>query len=343
VEVTVVKFSRRQAVRLAAGASALSVLCAFLVVPADDGARSQTRTIKLVVPYPPGSGPDILSRLMSEQIGRGNGPNLVVENRPGRRATLMGTEAVARSVPDGNTILLVANTFVIDPSLRPVNYDVSDSFEPVCHLASTPIVLVVQGSSSYRRLSDLVAAARAKPGEFSVAGSPASSLQIAFEVFKRAANVDMAYLPFVGIPPAITSLLRGEVTAAVADYPAVIAHLKSGALRGLVTASAKRAEPLPEVPTFAEAGLARYDADIFYGVVAPAQTPPDQLAQLTGLFSAALKAADVRPKLDLQGLIPVGLCGADFGTYMRDLAAEYGRIIREADIREPNQFQLDIR
>jgi tripartite-type tricarboxylate transporter receptor subunit TctC len=319
------------------------VSCALLLVPAGEGVRSQTRTIRLVVPYPAGSGPDILARLMGEQISRANGPNLVVDNRPGRRATLMSTEAVAQSPPDGDTLLLVANTFVINPSLRRVSYDVSDSFEPVCQLASTPIVLVVRGSSPYKRLSDLVAAAHAKPGELSVAGSPASSLQIAFEVFRRAANVDMPYLPFVGVPPAITSLLRGEVTAAVADYPAVSAHLKSGALRGLVTASAKGAEPLPEVPTFMEAGLGKYEADIFYGIVAPAQTPADNLAQLTGWFRSAVKAADVRPKLELQGLFPAGMCGTDFGVYLRDLATAYGRIIREANIREPNQFEIDIR
>jgi tripartite-type tricarboxylate transporter receptor subunit TctC len=176
-----------------------------------------------------------------------------------------------------------------------------------------------------------------------MAGSPASPLQIAFEVFKRAANVDMAYLPFIGIPPAINSLLRGEVTAALADYPTVIAHLKSGALRGLVTPSAKRVESLPEVPTFAEAGLTKYDAQIFYGIVAPSKTPATQLAELISLFSTALKAPDVRSKLDLHGLFPAAICGTEFGTYMQDLATEYSRIIREANIREPNQFQLDIR
>jgi tripartite-type tricarboxylate transporter receptor subunit TctC len=313
-------------------AAALAAMFAVLLVPFGHGAWSQARTIRLVVPYPPGSGPDILSRLMGEQFGRTNGPNLVVENRPGG-STLIGTEAVMRSAPDGNTILLVANTFVINPSLKPLSYDVSGSFAPVCHLASTPIVLVVQGSSPYKTLADLVAAARAKPGELSVAGSPASSLQIAFEVFKLAANVDMAYVPFPGTPPAINTLMGGHVSAVVADFPTVVPHLKSGTLRGLVTASAQQVAPLSDVPTFAQAGLGKYEAEIFYGIVAPAKTSSDQLAQLTGWFSTALKAPDVKPKLDQQGLIAVGMCGLDFGNYMRDLAVEYGHIIREANIK----------
>jgi len=318
--------------RLAAGAAALAAMVAIVAVPSGPGARSEARTIKIVVPYPPGSGPDILSRIISDELSHTNGPNLVVENRAGG-ATLIGTEAVMRAPPDGNTILLVANTFVINPSLKPMSYDVVGSFEPICHLASTPIVLVVQGSSPYKRLSDLIAAAHAKPGELSVAGSPASSLQIAYEVFKRAAKVDMTYVPFAGTPPALNNLMGSHVTAVSADYPSVAPHLKSGALRALVTANAQRVEPLPDVPTFAEAGLGKYEAEIFYGYVAPTKTPQDQLALLTGWFKTAVKAAEVKPKLDVQGLFPVGLCGAPFGTYLRDLAAEYGRIIREANIK----------
>jgi len=322
---------RRTFMGFATAVASFAAMVAMLLVAAGSDAWSQTRTIRIVVPYPPGSGPDILSRLMSEQIGRNHGPTVVVENRPGG-GTLIGTEAVARAAPDGNTVLLVANTFVIAPSLKPQIYDIS-SFEPVCYMASTPIVLVGQGSSPHKTLADLVVAAHQRPGELSVAGSPASSLQIAYEVFKRAANVDMTYVPFPGTPPAVNSLMGGHVTAVSADYPTVAPHLKSGALRGLVTANAKRVETMPDVPTFAEAGLVKYEAEIFYGIVAPPKTPPDQLALLTGWLSNALKAPEVKPKLDLQGLFPVGICGAEFGTYMRKLAEEYGRIIREANIK----------
>jgi tripartite-type tricarboxylate transporter receptor subunit TctC len=294
-------------------------------------ARAQT-TFKIVVPYPPASGPDILSRLMADEIGRAQGPTVVVENRPGG-GTVIGTEAVARATPDGGTVLLVANSFVVNPALKKTGYDLATSFEPICYLAATPIVLVVNGRAPYRTLTDLIAAARAKPGELTVAGAPASSLQIAFEVLKRRADIDLTYVPYPGTAPAVNALMGGHVDAASADYPTVVPHLKSGTLRGLVTAAKVRSEALPDVPTFAESGLDEYDADIFYGIVAPAKTPAPALTRLIGYFSNALKAPDMKPKLAQQGLSPVGICGAGFGDYLRRQFDQYSRVIREANIK----------
>ncbi|MFL6974702.1 MAG: Bug family tripartite tricarboxylate transporter substrate binding protein [Xanthobacteraceae bacterium] len=296
-------------------------------------AQPQTTTVRIVVPYTPGSGPDILSRLMAEQVGRMHGPAILVENRPGG-GTLIGTEAAARAAPDGNTLLLVANSFVINAVLKRQSYDPLTSFEPICHLAATPIVLVVNAASPYRTLADLVAAARGKPGELSLAsGGPASSLHVAFEVVKRAADVNMTYVPYGGSAPAINALLGGHVTSVFADYPTIVNQLKSGALRALVTTSPARAEMLPDVPTLAETGLSKYEAEIFYGLVAPAKTPGDTLAQLSGALKGALEAPEMKPKLAQQGLLPVGRCGAEFGAYMRKQVDEYGRVIRESNIK----------
>jgi tripartite-type tricarboxylate transporter receptor subunit TctC len=290
-------------------------------------------TVKIVVPYPPGSGPDILSRLMSEQIGRTQGPTVVIENRPGG-GTVIGTEAVARAAPDGGTVLLVAPSFVVNPSLKKQNYDPATSFEPVCYLAATPLVLVVNGNSPYRSLTDLIAAARAKPGEIAFAsGGPASSLHIAIEVLRRAADIKITYVPYPGTAPAVNALLGGHVTAVFADYPTVVSQLQSGSLRGLVTASRARVEPLRDVPTLRETGLTQWETDIFYGIVAPAKTPAAALTQLAGWFSTALAAPDIKPRLAKQGLFPVGTCGAEFGAYMRKQGDEYARIIREANIK----------
>jgi tripartite-type tricarboxylate transporter receptor subunit TctC len=315
------------------GPLSITLFALILTALSGHGAWSQTpATFKIVVPYPPASGPDILSRLMAEQIGRAQGPSVVVENRPGG-GTLIGTEAVARAAPDGNTVLLVANSFVVNPALKKLNYDPSTSFEPVCYLAATPIVLVVNGASPYRNLADLIAAARAKPGELSLAAAPASSLQIAFEVLKRAADINMTFVPYAGTAPAINALLGDHVTAVMADYPTVVSQLQSGSLRGLVTASSARVELLPDVPTFAETGVSKYDAEIFYGIVAPAKTPPEAISQLSGWFSAALKTPEMKPKLAKQGLVPVGTCGAEFGAYLRKQVDEYSRVIREANIK----------
>ena len=317
-------FRRRLVVALAA---------AVLLVLGGPGAWSQAAgTIKIVVPYTPGSGPDILSRLMAEQIGRIEGTTVVVENRPGG-GTVIGTEAVERAEPDGRTLLLVASSFVINPALKRANYDPARSFEPVCYLAATPMVLVVLGSSPYRTLADLIAAARAKPGELAFAsGGPGSSLHIAIEVLKRAANITVTYVPFGGTAPAVNALMGNHVAAVWADYPTVVSQLKAGTLRGLVTTSAARVDTLPDVPTLGETGISKYEADIFYGMVAPAKTPPDTIKELSGWFSKAIKSPDMKPKLAQQGLFPVGKCGAEFGAYMRGQFEEYSRVIHEANI-----------
>jgi len=294
--------------------------------------RAQTRTVKIVVPYTPASGPDILSRMMADQIPRAGGPSVVVENRPGG-GTVVGTEMAARAAPDGNTVLLVANSFAIIPAVRRGSYDVATSFDPVCHLASTPMVLVVQAPSPYKTVADLVADAKAKPGKVVFAsGGPASSLHVAIEVLRLAAKIEITYVPYGGTAPAVNALLGGHVSAVWADYPTVVGQLKAGTLRGLVTTSAKRVQTLSDVPTLSETGLAKYEADIFYGIVAPAKTPADELARLGGWFGAAVKVPELQPKLAQQGLFPVGSCGAPFGEFMRRITDDYVRIIKEANI-----------
>jgi tripartite-type tricarboxylate transporter receptor subunit TctC len=308
-------------------------LAALAFAPAAPDAAQAQRTIKIVVPYAPASGPDILSRLMADQIGRDGGPTVVVENRPGG-GTVVGTEAAARAAPDGNTVLLVANSFAILPAVKRSSYDPATTFAPVCYLAATPMVLVVQGSSPHKTLADLIAAAKAKPGGVVFAsGGPASALHVAIEVLRLAAKIETTYVPYGGTAPAINALMGGHVTAVWADYPTVVAQLKAGTLRGLVTTSGKRVAALADVPTLGETGLSQYQADIFYGIVAPAKTPADELAKLSGWFLTALKASEVQPRLARQGLFPVGTCGAAFGDFIRRLSGDYTRIIREAKIK----------
>jgi tripartite-type tricarboxylate transporter receptor subunit TctC len=318
--------------RRTVAACLVSVVAALLALPGPAAWSQGPRTIKLIVPYPPASGPDILSRLMAEQIGRTQGATVVIENRPGG-GTLIGTEAAARAAPDGSTVLLIANSFVTNPAIKPQSYDVNTTFDPVCYLAATPMVLVVQSSSPYKKLDDLLADARANPGKLSMAAATNSSLQVAYEVLKLSAKIDMTFVPFNGTAPAINNLMGGHVTAVMADYPTVVGHLKSGTLRGLLTASAKRVADLPDVPTFAEAGHTKHEVDIFYGIVTPAKTAPDTLKQLQDLFSAAIKAPDVQPKLALQGLFPVGMCGTPWADFIRKMYEEYARIIPQTSMK----------
>ena len=296
------------------------------------------KTVRIVVPNAAGGPADVLARLLAEQIARAQGPTMMIENRPGA-SSVIGTEAVARATPDGNTILMQGNTFVINAILRPsVTYNPLTSFEPICLLANLPLVLVVNSSSAFHSLADFLAAARARPGELTFASfGPGTPNHIVEESLKRAAKVDWTYVPYPGGDvPAVTALLGGHVTAVLATYSGVIEQVKSGTLRPLAVAESMRIAPLPDVPTIAESGyegFARPDLPAWLGVFAPARTPKEVIAHLSTLFVSALKAPEVTSKLLPQGLYPVGSCGADFGSYMRKQYDEYARTIREANIK----------
>jgi tripartite-type tricarboxylate transporter receptor subunit TctC len=323
---------RRQFLHLAAGAAALPVVFALLF--SGSGAWSQaTRTIKIIVPLPPGGGSDILARVLAEQIGRAQGPTLVVENRPGAGSAI-GTEAASRAAPDGNTLLINTASIVIGPHLRKLNYDPLTSFEPICYLVNTPIFVVVNSASPYRTLADLLSEARAKPGDLTLASvGPATTLHIASEKLKLAANINLTYVPYSGTAPAITALLGAHVTSMIAEHPAVAEQLNSGKLRALATGSRTRIESFPDVPTVAESGYQDYEIDVWWGLFAPAKTPKETVSQLAGWFSAALKAPEMKPKFAVQGFRAVGVCGTDFGSFLRTQYNEYGRVIRESNIK----------
>jgi tripartite-type tricarboxylate transporter receptor subunit TctC len=325
------KFPRRPFLDLRGAAV---VLALFSFALADHGAWSQTaRTIKIVNPYPPGGTADIVARVLSEQIGRSQGVTMVIENRPGG-GTVIGTEAVARAAPDGNTLLITSVVLVINPHLRKLNYDPLTSFEPICNLVQSPQVLVVHSGSPYRTMADLTNAARAKPGELTFASTgPASPSHVAFEVLKRTAKLDMIYVPFPGNAPTINAVLGGHVTMGIANYADVVGHLKAGTLRALLTPSATRIEALPELPTAAESGHKEFEYEIWFGMLTPAKTSKDLVSQFSNWFVAAMQVPEVRDKLVVQGLYPVGACGADFAADLRRQSVDYGRVIREANIK----------
>jgi tripartite-type tricarboxylate transporter receptor subunit TctC len=319
------KFSGRRSLNLVASAGVLLILLT--------GASSQIpRTIKIVVPYPAGGTADILTRILGEQISRAEGVTIVTENRPGASAVI-GTEAVSRAAPDGSTLLVTSTAFVIAPHMRKQNYDPLTSFEPICQLASAPIVIVVNSESPYRTLADWLNAARAKPGSLTLASIPEGLSRIAFEMLKRAANVDITFIPYPGDAPAVNALLGGHVTAIFLPYSGVAAQLKAGTLRALATASRTRSESLPDVPTIAESGFNGYEADNWNGVLAPAKTPNKTVSEFAAWFTAAVQVPEVEAKLVSQSLYPVRMCGADFAVLLSKQYMEFGRVIREANIK----------
>jgi tripartite-type tricarboxylate transporter receptor subunit TctC len=307
---------------------------AYIVLASDRDARAQiAKTVRIVVPYAPGGAADIVARLVAEQVGRTGGPAMVVENRPGAGGAV-GTETVARAVPDGNTALVVSTPFLIDPLLRVLNYDPISSFAPICNLVNAPTIIVVNSASPYRTIAELLDDAHAKPGQITMASiGPASSFQLGFEMLKRAAKVDMTFVPYPGTAPALNAVLGQQVTSMFGTYPNVSEYLKAGKLRALAVGNGARAQPLPDVPTVAESGYRDFDVDAWFGAFAPANTPEPAIRQLEHLFTTALQDATVKEKLLVQGLFPAGACGADFAAYLRKQHDAYSRIIAEANIK----------
>lgn len=291
------------------------------------------RTIRLILPFPPGGPADAMARLVAEQIGGSGGPTMVVESHPGA-GTEIGTEYVSRAEPDGYTLGVISNSFVVLPHMRKLNYDPLTDFVPICELASFPPLIVVNSTSPYRTLADLIDAAHAKPSVLTYATlGPATASQMAFEMLKHTAKANLTFVPFAGYTPAIQALLGDQVTVAQADLATLQGQIQTGKLRALVTMARKRIDLLPDVPTIAEAGYAEAEAEFYGGVIAPVKTPNAAIARLTDLFTAAIRAPGVKAKFSTLGFFAGGQCGADFASILHKDYADYGRIIHDVNFK----------
>ena len=253
--------------------------------------RRPRRTIRVVITVPPGGSIDILFRLLADQIASTRGQTIIVESRPGAGGVI-AAEAVARAAPDGNTLLSNNNGVIISSILRKVNYDPQTSFEPICYLVSTPQIVVVNSASPYRTLAELLDAARAKPGELSIASvGPNTTQHIGIERLKRLAQADLTYVPYPGGAATVNALLGAHVTAAVLNWSEVGEHVTAGKVRALATMALQRIEPLPDLPTVSESGYRDFETDVWFGLVAPAKTPKETIAQLIDWFRTAAAGA----------------------------------------------------
>jgi len=322
------KLRRHPLVNLAAAAAVI-----LLGLLGQNAQTQSARTIKIVVPLAPGGGADILTRLLADHIRRTQSASMIVENRVGA-GSVIGSDAVSRASPDGNTLLINTPNLVIAAHLRKLNYNPLTSFEPICKLVNSPTVIAVNTASPYRSLADLLDAARAERGKLTLASvGPATTLHIAAEKLKRVTQADMTYIPFTGSGPTVNAILGEHVTAVFAEYPAVAEQLKAGKLRPLATGSQMRIDSLPEVPTVAELGFPGFDVEVWWGVFAPALTPKETTSQLADLFTKAVQAPEIKEKLITLGFYPAIMCGADFATYLRHQYEDYGQIIRDANIK----------
>jgi tripartite-type tricarboxylate transporter receptor subunit TctC len=315
-----------------------AALCALLCLSASAFAQAwPTKQMVLVVPFPPGGGPDLFARILSEKIPPRVGQPMIVENRPGVGG-LAGANQVAKSAPDGHSFLVAPNTIAIAPHLLAKGagggVDVMKDLVPVVMPAATPMMLVVNPQLGVNSVAELVALAKKKPGLPYASAGNGSPMHIAGELFRQAAGVDLQHIPFTGVAPSVTAALGGQVEVLFVAYGGGIAqHIKAGKLRLLAVTEKRRSSLLPDVPTMGELGYKGVETDAWYGVLAPAGTPAAVIGRMNQEVNAVIAMPDVRARMNTAGIDVRGGTPEAFGTEMRDDHARYGRIVREFNIR----------
>lgn len=291
------------------------------------------RTVRFVVPFPPGGGNDTVARVTGQKLAESWGQNVVIDNRGGGGGNI-GLEIAAKAAPDGYTLLLGSfTTLVINPNVYPnLPFDTLKSFAPVSQLASSALMVVVHPSLNARSVQELTALARAQPGKINyAAGSTAGFL--AGELFKSLAAVDMVHIPYKGNAQALTDVMGGQISLYFGGILAAQPHVRTGRLRALAVTGSRRSPAVPELPTVAEAGVPGYEVDSWYGVLAPKGTPRDILGAINQRILKALESQDVREHLARQGAAAAGGTPEAFDAYLKKEMSRWSPIIRKAGLR----------
>lgn len=289
------------------------------------------KPVRLVVPFPPGGGTDLIAREVANKLSS-SGYTFVVENKPGSGGNL-GVDAAAKSQPDGYTFVLgQTSNLSINPTLyAKLPYDPAKDLTPVVLVATSPLVIVTGADSPYKTLADVVKTAKEKPGFINYATSGNGTVaHLAAESFQKAADIRMTHVPYKGAAQGATDVISGQVQLYVSSVPTLLGHIKSGKMRPLAVTSLKRSDDLNQVPTIAESGYKDFDAVTWFGILGPAKLPKDVVAKFNADINKALKDAELRKKLGDQGADVAGGTPEQFGKLIRDEAARWGRIVKES-------------
>ena len=316
----------------------LTVACVFLAsvsLPAAAQAPWPSKPIIYVVPFAPGGNTDTLARLIGQKLPAALGQPVVVENKPGAGGNI-GSDFVAKATPDGHTILGgTISSHAINPSVYPkMPYDAVKSFEPIIMIGSSPLVLAVNANTPYKTLQDVIAAAKAKPGQvaFASAGN-GTSPHLAGELLKSIAKVDMTHVPYKGSGPAVTDVISGQVPMMFDTMLVVGPHIKGGKLRAVAVASGKRLSALPDVPTAAEAGVKGFEVSSWQAIFAPAKTPKPIVERLNTEIAAVLKMPDVQARLTELAVEPDGGSPEKLAEYQKAEIARWAKVVKEAGVK----------
>ncbi|GAA4340216.1 tripartite tricarboxylate transporter substrate binding protein [Pigmentiphaga soli] len=292
------------------------------------------RPVTIVVPFTPGGGSDNVARLVATKLSQQTGKTFVIENRGGA-GTNIGNEYAAHAAPDGYTLLLGQFTLSVNPYLyESLRYDVDRDFTPVVQIANTPTVLVVRPDSDIKSVRDLIDKAKARAGKLNYAsGGAGTPPHLSGELFRRVAGVDMVHVPYKGSGPALTDLIGGQVDLVIDTSTSILPLVKGKSLRPVAVAAGQRLAALPDVPTFAEQGLANFEVLAWYGLLAPAGTPADAVQWVNAAVGKALRDPELRGRLEDIGAIPVGGTPAQMGAFMKEQSSKWKQIIADARIK----------
>lgn len=316
------QFTRRLALALAA-----STLCSAALAQAWPG-----KPIRILVPFPPGGGTDVIARETSQRVAAATGWTFIIDNKPGAGGNL-GVDAAAKSPADGYTLVLgQTSNLAINPSLyAKMPYDSQKDLVPIVLVANAPLVMVTSASSPYRTLADAVKAAKAKPGHVNFA-SPGNGTvaHLTSELFQKAAGIQTQHVPYKGAAQALTDVISGQVELYMSSVPTLIGQIKQGKLRALAVTSANRVDDLPNVPTINESGYKGFDAVTWFGLLAPAGTPKDVVARVNAEFNKALKQPELAKRLSDEGADPAGGTPEQFAALIKEEIPRWGKVVKDS-------------
>ena len=314
-------------------ASAFAVAFALLPAVAQAQAWPQ-KSIRFIIPYPPGGGTDALARFLSQKLGENLGQSVVIDNKPGG-ATIIGTEIAAKAPADGYTILLASPSFTNNVALYPnkLPYDPEKDFDAVTLVASVPLVLVSSPSLPANNVRELIALAKTKPGAMSYAMATGSTPHLAGEMLKVMGGIEVLPVPYKGMAPAYPDLLTGRIDYMFDAVSTGLPNIQAGKTKALGVSSPKRSQAAPDIPTMSESGLPGFEAEGWYGIVVPKGTPPDIVAKLNAETLKALADPATAKSIQGAGFDIIGKGPAEFAAYMKSEQARWAKLIKQANIK----------
>jgi tripartite-type tricarboxylate transporter receptor subunit TctC len=313
-------------------AALLSVLLA-IAAPVSQAQPYPSKPVRIIVPFAPGGGSDFIARFMAQRLTAGLGTQVIVENKPGAGGVI-GIEQGIRSPADGYTLVLIASSYTVNPSVYKLNFDPVADITPIVQMSQGPLLVVVHPSVPVKTAKDLIAMAKAKPGELNFATpGQGSVIHMATEYFDNMAKIKMNHVPYKGTGPALTDTVAGQTQVLFSSTATALPHVKSGRLKAIGVTTAKRIPALPDVPTVMESGLPGYEVVLWHGLIGPKGLPKDVVSRISAEVNKALKLKETAEQLQSDGVSPAGGTPEQFGTQIRKEIEVWRKVAADAGVK----------